>query len=107
MPFFLPVGRAKGGDQLYEQIYEPVAGSLVLSTVVAAIPILVLFVLLAGLRIAAHWASLITLAVALVTGLLGKEGDLLRLVLKWSIGLTLVMAVWVTLQAYVFKFLIP
>ena len=41
------------------------------------------------------------------TGLQGKEGDLLRLVLKWSLGLTLVMAVWVTLQAYVLKFLIP
>ncbi len=41
------------------------------------------------------------------TGLQGKEGDLLRLVLKWSLGLTLAMAVWVTLQAYVLKFLIP
>src|SRR5918998_696505 len=41
------------------------------------------------------------------TGLQGREGDLLRLVLKWSLGLTLVMAVWVTLQAYVLKFLIP
>jgi hypothetical protein len=51
---------------LYEQIYDPVAGNLLLSTLVAAIPILVLFVLLAGLRMAAHWASLITLAVALV-----------------------------------------
>jgi lactate permease len=39
---------------VYEQIYQPVAGSLVLSTVVAAIPILVLFVLLAGLRVAAE-----------------------------------------------------
>ena len=41
------------------------------------------------------------------TGLQGKEGDLLRLVLKWSIGLTIVMAILVTLQAYVFKFMIP
>ena len=41
------------------------------------------------------------------TGLQGREGDLLRLVLKWSIALTLVMAVWVTLQAYVLPFLIP
>ena len=41
------------------------------------------------------------------TGLQGREGDLLRLVLKWSIALTLVMAIWVTLQAYVLKFLIP
>ena len=55
---------------MYEQIYEPVAGSLVLSTIVAVIPILVLFVLLAGLRIAAQWASLITLAVALVIAIL-------------------------------------
>ena len=56
----------EGEDQVYEQIYEPVAGSLVFSTIVAAIPILVLFALLAGLRLAAQWASLVTLAVALV-----------------------------------------
>ncbi len=55
---------------MYEQIYEPVAGSLVFSTIVATIPILVLFVLLAGLRIAAQWASLVTLAVALVISVL-------------------------------------
>ena len=53
---------------MYEQVYAPVAGSLVFSTLVAVIPILVLFILLAGLRIAAQWASLITLAVALVIG---------------------------------------
>jgi lactate permease len=51
---------------MYEQVYEPIAGNLALSTLVAVIPILVLFVLLAGLRMAAQWASLITLAVALV-----------------------------------------
>jgi lactate permease len=39
---------------VYEQVYEPVAGSLALSALVAAIPILVLFVLLAGVRGAAH-----------------------------------------------------
>ena len=41
------------------------------------------------------------------TGLQGREGDLLRLVLKWSIGLTVVMAILVTLQAYVLPFMIP
>ena len=41
------------------------------------------------------------------TGLQGKEGDLLRLVLKWSIELTVVMAILVTLQAYVLKFMVP
>ena len=55
---------------MYEQIYEPVAGSLWLSALVAAIPIIVLFVLLAGLRVAAHWSSLATLATAFVIALL-------------------------------------
>jgi L-lactate permease len=41
------------------------------------------------------------------TGLQGKEGDLLRLVFKWSIGLTVVMAILVTLQAYVLTFMVP
>src|SRR5919199_1386833 len=50
----------------FEQVYEPVAGSLVLSTLVAVIPIAVLFILLAVVRMAAHWASLASLAVALV-----------------------------------------
>jgi lactate permease len=58
---------------VYEQVYEPVAGSLALSTLVAAIPIVVLFVLLAGVRVAAHWASLATLAVALVIAVLVYE----------------------------------
>jgi lactate permease len=51
---------------MYNQVYDPVAGSIVLSTLVALIPIVVLFVLLAGIRMAAQWASLISLAVALV-----------------------------------------
>ncbi|HKH57374.1 MAG TPA: hypothetical protein VKA20_02455 [Rubrobacter sp.] len=46
---------------MYQQVYDPIAGSLVLSTIVAIIPIVVLFVLLAGVRIAAQWASLATL----------------------------------------------
>ena len=50
----------------FDQIYTPVADSLILSTLVAVIPIAVLFVLLAGLRVAAHWASLASLAAALI-----------------------------------------
>ena len=55
---------------MYEQVYEPVAGSLAPAALVAAIPIVVLFVLLAGVRVAAQWASLATLAVALVIAVL-------------------------------------
>jgi L-lactate permease len=58
---------------MYEQVYEPIAGNLALSTLVAIIPILALFVLLAGLRVAAQWASLVTLAVALVIAVLVYE----------------------------------
>src|ERR671913_2386641 len=50
----------------FEQVYTPVADSLILSTLVAAIPIVVLFVLLAGFRVAAHWSSLVSLALALI-----------------------------------------
>ena len=50
----------------FEQVYTPVADSLILSTLVAVIPIAMLFVLLAVLRVAAHWASLASLAAAFV-----------------------------------------
>jgi hypothetical protein len=54
----------------FEQLYTPVADSLVLSTLVAIIPIAVLFILLAVLRVAAHWASLASLATAFVIAVL-------------------------------------
>jgi len=41
------------------------------------------------------------------TGLQGREGDLFRLVLPWSISLTVVMAIIVTLQAYVLPWMVP
>jgi lactate permease len=55
---------------MYQQIYDPITNNLVLSAVVVLIPIIVLFVLLAGIRMAAQWASLITLATALVIAVL-------------------------------------
>ena len=55
---------------MYQQIYDPVANNLVLSAVVALIPIIVLFVLLAGVRVAAQWASLATLGTALIIAVL-------------------------------------
>jgi len=55
---------------MFEQVYQPVGGSLILSTLVALVPIVALFVLLAGVRLAAHWASFATLAVAFVVAVL-------------------------------------
>ncbi len=50
----------------YQQVYDPLSSSLGLSSIVAALPLLTLFVLLGGLRMRAWVASLIALAVALV-----------------------------------------
>jgi lactate permease len=50
----------------YQQVYDPVAGSLGLSSLVAVLPLVVLFVLLGVVRMRAWVASLIALAVAVV-----------------------------------------
>jgi lactate permease len=54
---------------MYKQVLDPVGDSLFLSSIFAAIPILVLFVLLGGMKMKAHWASLIALAVAIIVAL--------------------------------------
>jgi lactate permease len=50
----------------YRQIYDPIGNSLGLSSIVAALPLLVLFVLLGVVRMRAWLASVIGLAVALI-----------------------------------------
>ncbi|GGP96944.1 lactate permease [Actinomadura coerulea] len=50
---------------MYQQVLDPVADSLGWSSLVAALPLAVLFVLLGGVRMRAWLASLIALAVAL------------------------------------------
>ncbi len=51
---------------MYEQVFDPVGGSLALSSLVAVLPLLTVFVLLGGLKMKAQWASLVALAVALI-----------------------------------------
>ncbi|MGV9803463.1 L-lactate permease [Mycobacterium sp. NPDC003449] len=51
---------------MYEQVLDPVGNSLALSALVAALPLLTIFVLLGVVRMKAQWAGLIALAVALV-----------------------------------------
>jgi lactate permease len=50
---------------MYQQILDPVANSLTWSAVVAAVPLLLLFVLLGALKMTAWKASLISLAVSI------------------------------------------
>ena len=54
---------------MFEQIFDPVGGSLAWSSLVAALPLLTIFVLLGGFRMKAQWASLIALAVALTVAI--------------------------------------
>src|SRR3954466_8869981 len=51
---------------MYQQVYDPVSNSLGVSSIFAALPLLTLFILLGGVKMKAHWAGLISLAVAIV-----------------------------------------
>ncbi len=55
---------------MYQQVLDPVVQSLAWSSLVAAIPLLLLFVLLGVLRVTAWVASLISLAVAIAVAVL-------------------------------------
>jgi lactate permease len=54
---------------VYQQVLDPVGGSLGLTSIFAVLPLLTLFVLLGALRMPAQWASLISLGVAIVVAL--------------------------------------
>jgi lactate permease len=54
---------------MFHQVYDPVGGSLGLSSIFAVLPLVVLFVLLGGLKMKAHWAALISLAVAAIVAI--------------------------------------
>jgi lactate permease len=56
---------------MFQQSLDPVGGSLFLSALCGALPLIVLFVLLGGLRVQAWLAGLISLGVALVVAILG------------------------------------
>ena len=54
---------------MYQQVHDPVGGSLGLSTLFAVLPLVTLFVLLAGLRLRAYRACAIALAVAVTVAI--------------------------------------
>jgi lactate permease len=66
---------------MYKQVLDPVSHSLGWTSIFAILPLLVLFVLLGVVRMKAHWASLITLAVAIIVAVavysmpFGQAGD--------------------------------
>jgi len=85
----------------YRQVQDPVAGSLALSALVAALPLAVLFVLLGVVRMRAWLASLIGLLVALLVAVLAYAmpvGDALNSgLLGAAFGLFPIM--WIVINA--------
>jgi lactate permease len=55
---------------VYTQDFDPVSNALGLSSIFAVLPVLALFVLLGGLRMAAQWAALIALGVAMLVAMI-------------------------------------
>ena len=70
---------------MYQQVLDPVGGSLGLTSIFAVLPLLTLFLLLGGLRMPAQWASLISLGVGIVVALA---------VYSMPVGQTLDAAAW-------------
>ena len=55
---------------MYTQNFDPVSDSLGLSSIFAVLPVLALFILLGGLKMAAQWAALIALGIAMLVALI-------------------------------------
>ena len=55
---------------MYTQDFDPVSNALGLSSIFAVLPVLALFILLGGLRLAAQWAALIALGVAMLVAMI-------------------------------------
>jgi lactate permease len=55
---------------MYQQVLDPVGGSLFATAIFASLPLITLFVLLGGLKLKAHYAALAALAVAILVALI-------------------------------------
>jgi lactate permease len=55
---------------VYTQDFDPVSGSLGLTAIFAALPLITLFVLLGGIRVKAQWAAICALLVAMAVALI-------------------------------------
>src|SRR5260370_12440325 len=66
----IPGNESLGREAMWNQVYDPLANEL-LSTLVAAIPVVVLLVLIASGKVKAHVAAVVALAAAIVIAIWG------------------------------------
>ncbi|MGI5372758.1 L-lactate permease [Streptomyces sp. CA-251387] len=86
---------------MYQPDLSPLGDSLALSSLVAVLPLLTLFVLLGGLRMKAHWAGLASLAVAVLVAVTayGMPTDLALLSAGEGAAFGLFPIMWIVLTA--------
>src|SRR5207245_9294011 len=84
----------------WTQVYDPLH-NWILSTVVAALPILVLFGLLAGLRVKPHWCAIAGAATAVVVAvtIFGMPLRLAGMSFVYGVGVGVVKIAWIVLAA--------
>jgi lactate permease len=86
---------------VYTQDFDPVSNSLGLSSIFAVLSVLTLFVLLGGLRMAAHWAALIALGVAMLVAMIvyGMPVDQTALSASQGAAFGLFPIMWIVVTA--------
>src|SRR2546421_7150158 len=84
----------------WTQVYDPLH-SWILSTLVAALPILVLFGMLAGLRVKPHWCAIggAATAVLVAVGIFGMPVQLAGMSFLYGVGFGVVKIAWIVLAA--------
>src|SRR5437762_8360406 len=84
----------------WTQVYDPL-NNWVLSTLVAALPILVLFGLLAGLRVKPHWCAIAGAATAVLVAVLvfGMPASLAGMSFLYGVGFGVLKIAWIVLAA--------
>jgi lactate permease len=86
---------------VYTQDFDPVSNSLAASSIFAILPILVLFLLLGGVRMAAQWAALIALGTAMLVAMIvyGMPVDQTALSASQGAAFGLFPIMWIVVTA--------
>jgi lactate permease len=86
---------------MFEQLLAPVAGSMLWSAVLAAAPLILLFVLLGAFRVKAHVAALASLTLSVITAALVWEMPVQQLLSATAEGMVygLIPILWILVNA--------